>query len=146
MLGNHIDCRVLATLTAEHLPRLAMRLNALDVTVQLLTTRWFLCLWSSVLPTAALHRLWDYLFLSGPAATMQAALACMFLCEPSINDARDIGDALAAVRAPRAPALDCRTHWPALRPVRRAAVRELRLTRQRAPSTRAGEGLASSHG
>lgn len=98
MVGNHIDCRVLAKLTSEHLPRLAARLAALDVSVQLLTTRWFLCLWSSVLPVHALHRLWDLLFVIGPAGTMQAALACITLCEPSVLEARDIGDALTGVK------------------------------------------------
>ena len=98
MVGNHIDCRVLAKLTAEHLPRLAARLAELDVSVQLLTTRWFLCLWSSVLPVRALHRLWDLLFVMGPAGSMQAALACMTLCEPSVLEARDIGDALTSVK------------------------------------------------
>ena len=52
MVGNHIDCRVLATLTSEHLPQLSIRLAELDISVQLLTTRWFLCLWSSVLPVS----------------------------------------------------------------------------------------------
>jgi len=98
MVGNHVDCRVLAILTAEHLPALAKHLHELDVTVQLLTTRWFLCLWSSVLGTASLHRLWDYLFVIGPAATMQAALACMHLCESRILKSRDIGDALSAAK------------------------------------------------
>ena len=98
MVGNHIDCRVLATLTTEHLPRLAQRLAALDVSVQLLTTRWFLCLWSSVLPAAALSRLWDFLFVTGPQATMQAALACMHLVEQPVLASRDIGEALAAVK------------------------------------------------
>jgi hypothetical protein len=98
MVGNHIDCRVLSTLTSEHMPRLAGRLAALDVSVQLLTTRWFLCLWSSVLPVHALHRLWDLLFVSGPAATMQAAVACMTLCEPVVLAARDIGEALTNVK------------------------------------------------
>ena len=98
MVGNHIDCRVLASLTSEHLPKLAARLAALDVSVQLLTTRWFLCLWSSVLPLKALHRMWDLLFVTGPAATMQTALACMSLCEPIVLEARDIGDALTSVK------------------------------------------------
>ena len=42
--------------------------------------------------------MWDYLFVSGPAATMQAALACMYLCEPAVLEARDIGDALLAAK------------------------------------------------
>ena len=98
MVGNHIDCRVLSRLTTEHLPRLAAHLRKLDVTVQLLTTRWFLCLWSSVVPTAALHRLWDLLFTAGPPSTMQVALACMQLTEDWIVSAADIGAALAGAK------------------------------------------------
>ena len=98
MVGNHIDCRVLSTLTANHLPRLATRLHELDITAQLLTTRWFLCLWSSVLTEASLHRLWDFLFVSGPGSTMQAALACMYLIEQPVLASTDIGEALGAVK------------------------------------------------
>ena len=113
MVGNHIDCRVLSTLVAEHLPRLAQCLNALDVSVQLLTTRWFLCLWSSVLPVQALHRLWDLLFVTGPTATMQCALACMTLCEPVVLESTDIGDALTGVKEVRAaPGLPRPLHMP----------------------------------
>lgn len=98
MVGNHVDCRVLATLTSEHLPKLSVRLAELDISIQLLTTRWFLCLWSSVLPVRALHRLWDYLFVMGPAGTMQAAMACMHVCEIPTMGSTDIGDALTRVK------------------------------------------------
>lgn len=98
MVGNHIDCRVLSRLTAENLPQLTERLRQLDVTVQLLTTRWFLCLWSSVLPGPTLMRLWDFLFVLGPSSTMQAALACMHMIEPSVLVTRDIGEALSGVK------------------------------------------------
>ena len=42
--------------------------------------------------------MWDLLFVTGPAATMQTALACMSLCEPIVLEARDIGDALTSVK------------------------------------------------
>eukprot|EP00966_Prymnesium_polylepis_P114028 2635327-Prymnesium_polylepis.1 len=61
MVGNHVDCRVLTRLVAEHLPQTAAQLKQLDASIQLVSTRWFLCLWSSVLPAAALLRLWDFL-------------------------------------------------------------------------------------
>ena len=74
MVGNHVDCRVLQRLAAEHLPEASAQLEQLDVGIQLITTRWFLCLWSSVLPSEALYRVWDFLFVCGPTAVMQAIL------------------------------------------------------------------------
>ena len=98
MVGNHVDCRVLERLTAEHLPETAAQLKQLDASIQLVTTRWFLCLWSSVLPSTALLRIWDFLFVCGPAATMQAALACMYWIAPAVAEATDIGGVLMGVK------------------------------------------------
>jgi hypothetical protein len=61
-VGNHVDSHVLGRLVAEQLPPVAARMASLDVSCQLLTARWFLCLWSSVLSPAALLRAWDILF------------------------------------------------------------------------------------
>ena len=83
---------------AERLPMLSHVCTDSRGHPKLLTTRWFLCLWSSVICTSSLHRLWDFLFVNGPAATMQVALACMYLCEPRVLETRDIGEALAAVK------------------------------------------------
>ena len=105
MTGNHVDCRVLSRLTAEHLPRLSAQLKAhdaplqplqpyvprlqpyvprlqphvsqaLDASLQLLAARWFLCFWASCVSVDATHRLWDLLFVCGPASVMQACM-CM---------------------------------------------------------------------
>ena len=59
-----------------------------------------------MLPVKALHRLWDVLFVLGPAATMQSALACMHLIEPSVLAARDIGDALTSIKEALRAAID----------------------------------------
>lgn len=98
MVGNHVDCRVLQRLTAEQLPEVHNQLVELDVGIQLITTRWFLCLWSSVLPPTALYRVWDFLFACGPTAVMQAALGCMHIVAPAVLEATDIGSVLAAVK------------------------------------------------
>ena len=45
MMGNHVDCQVLAFLCRERLPKLAARLNDFDISMQLLSARWFLCFW-----------------------------------------------------------------------------------------------------
>ena len=65
MAGNHVDCRVLSRLTAEHLPRLSAQLKELDASLQLLAARWFLCFWASCVGVRATHRLWDLLFVCG---------------------------------------------------------------------------------
>jgi hypothetical protein len=98
MFGNHIDCRVLARLVAERLPRLDVRMRELEVSAQLLTARWFLCLWASVLPLPALFRVWDVLFVGGPPMALQLALSCMHLIEEAVLVSADMGAALAAVK------------------------------------------------
>eukprot|EP00967_Tisochrysis_lutea_P025152 scaffold28953_cov35-Tisochrysis_lutea.AAC.1 len=98
MVGNHVDCHVLHGLCVRRIPKLASRLAELDISMQLLCARWFLCLWSSVLPHASLVRVWDYLFAMGPCATMPLALACLHAIEIPVLAAADVGQALAGAK------------------------------------------------
>ena len=75
MSGSFVDCRVLAELLADRLPDVSTHLADLGVTVQLLATRWFLSLWSSVLPPPTLMRVYDCLFTLGPSTLLLVALA-----------------------------------------------------------------------
>ena len=50
----------------------------------LLATRWFLTLWSSVLPPPTLLRVYDALFLLGPSTTLLVALTCFVVMRPTI--------------------------------------------------------------
>lgn len=98
MTGNHVDCRVLERLTAEHLPKLSAQLKALDASLQLLAARWFLVFWSSCVTTDATHRLWDLLFVYGPPATMLVALSCLHAVEAHVLAAAELGTAIASAK------------------------------------------------
>ena len=92
MTGNFVDCRVLAELLSRRLPDVSNKLVEMDVSVQLLATRWFLMLWSSVLPVPTLLRTYDALFTLGPTLTPLVALACFQLMRPTILAASSADD------------------------------------------------------
>ena len=92
MSGNFLDCRVLADLIARRLPDVSNKLAEMEVSVQLLATRWFLTLWSSVLPPRTLLRVYDTLFLLGPASVPLVALSCFHVMRPTILAARCTDD------------------------------------------------------
>ena len=84
MSGSFIDCRVLAELLANRCPDVSAKLCEMEISVQLLATRWFLTLWSSVLPPPTLLRVYDALFLLGPSTTLLVALTCFVVMRPTI--------------------------------------------------------------
>ena len=101
MAGSFIDCRVLAELLARRLPDVSNHLAELDVSVQLLATRWFLSLWSSVLPPPTLLRVYDALFTLGPPTTLLVALACFHVMRPAILAAQHADElAFSTISAP----------------------------------------------
>ena len=115
MTGSVVDCKVLAELLARRMPDVAAKLSALEVSVQLLATRWFLCFWSSILPPATLVRVYDVLFTIGPHATLLVALACFRVIRPSILAATNADElTLSAVMSPleQASIAMCMCHVP----------------------------------
>ena len=88
MAGSFVDCRVLSELLSQRLPDVSQRLSELNVSVQLLATRWFLTLWSSVLPLPTLLHVYDCLFTLGPPTTLLTSLACFSLMKPLILSAK----------------------------------------------------------
>lgn len=101
MTGSIVDCMVLAEMLRKKMPDVALKLEQLEVSVQLISTRWFLCLWSSVLPPPTLLRVYDALFALGPHSTLIVALACFHILRPHILSAKSAEDlALSNVLGP----------------------------------------------
>lgn len=101
MEGSFTDCRVLSELLGEAQPEVAAKLRALDVDVAPLASRWFLCLWSSILAPEPLLRTYDALFVLGPTATLHAGLATLAALGPHIAAAKH-ADELSPTRTPGA--------------------------------------------
>ncbi|KAJ1647387.1 hypothetical protein LPJ64_001229 [Coemansia asiatica] len=79
------DQRVLETLVAKRLPRLAQHLQKIgSVTLAPVTVSWFLTLLVDCLPEAHLLRVWDVLFLRRYPAIFDASLAVLELMQSEL--------------------------------------------------------------
>ena len=65
MLGVRVDQRVFNNLVKQHLPHLHHHIESLDVDVGLVTFRWFMMMFVSVLPAPVTLRIWDAVFFFG---------------------------------------------------------------------------------
>eukprot|EP01116_Phalansterium_solitarium_P009056 TRINITY_DN23067_c0_g1_i1.p1 TRINITY_DN23067_c0_g1~~TRINITY_DN23067_c0_g1_i1.p1 ORF type:complete len:408 (-),score=141.10 TRINITY_DN23067_c0_g1_i1:350-1573(-) len=92
MVSIQLDTKVLETLLDERLPAVAaaLRRPALEGALNLLVTKWFICLFISILPSETMLRVWDQFFLHGQTALLTAALALLDTFQLEVRSAEDI--------------------------------------------------------
>lgn len=92
--GCHVEQRVFKDLLAKKCPRIAAHLEAIGFDVSLVTTEWFLCLFSKSLPSETTLRVWDVLFNEGAKVLFNVALAIFKMEEEELLRAHQIGDVI----------------------------------------------------
>eukprot|EP01118_Nematostelium_gracile_P004675 TRINITY_DN1557_c0_g1_i7.p1 TRINITY_DN1557_c0_g1~~TRINITY_DN1557_c0_g1_i7.p1 ORF type:complete len:360 (+),score=67.38 TRINITY_DN1557_c0_g1_i7:107-1081(+) len=80
MMGIQISQRILEEMVKEKLPDIEIHAKNLGVSMPLLVTKWFMCLYIDSLPAETVMTIWDYLFLEGQVVLFQVALAILDLC------------------------------------------------------------------
>lgn len=65
MSGLIEDMSILERLLNERVPELCQHIDKLGMTLTTVTTKWFICLLSEVLPVETTLRVWDCLFFEG---------------------------------------------------------------------------------
>lgn len=65
MRGLIIDIGVLRELLDARAPELCEHLERVGMPFPVVTTKWFICMFSEVLPVETVLRIWDCLFLEG---------------------------------------------------------------------------------
>eukprot|EP01133_Synstelium_polycarpum_P005734 gene5734-6633_t len=63
LLGAQVDMIVFDHLVKSHLPNLYGHLQNYSVSLTLLSTKWFMCLYIGILPNEIVLRIWDHLFV-----------------------------------------------------------------------------------
>ncbi|KAL5700138.1 hypothetical protein ACHQM5_025624 [Ranunculus cassubicifolius] len=96
--GCHIEQRVFKDLLAKKCPRIAAHLESMEFDVSLVTTEWFLCLFSKSLPSETTMRVWDVLFNEGAKVLFQVALAIFKMKEDELLMAHQVGDVLSIIQ------------------------------------------------
>ncbi|XP_078444035.1 ypt/Rab-GAP domain of gyp1p superfamily protein isoform X2 [Wolffia australiana] len=92
--GCHVEQRVFKDLLAKKCPRISTHLDGLNFDVSLVTTEWFLCLFSKSLPSETTMRVWDILFNEGAKVLFNVALAIFKMKEDEILGCHHIGDVI----------------------------------------------------
>ncbi|KAK2076058.1 hypothetical protein QBZ16_001394 [Prototheca wickerhamii] len=96
--GTHVEMRCLRALVDAKLPTLGAHLAETHCDISLVSTDWFLCLFSTALPAETAVRVWDALLLEGPKLLFRVALALLREAEPALLATDNAGDLLRAMR------------------------------------------------
>ncbi|KAK7299826.1 hypothetical protein RJT34_10654 [Clitoria ternatea] len=92
--GCHVEQRVFKDLLAKKCPRIASHLEALEFDVSLVTTEWFLCLFSKSLPSETTLRVWDVIFYDGAKVIFNVALAIFKMKEDELILTHHVGEVI----------------------------------------------------
>jgi hypothetical protein len=65
-------------------PRFLERLKQLNIDIQVMTSRWFICLFVDALPVETLFRVWDCLFLEGDKILFRVAVTLIMQYEETL--------------------------------------------------------------
>ncbi|OIW16444.1 hypothetical protein TanjilG_19160 [Lupinus angustifolius] len=92
--GCHVEQRVFKDLLVKKCPRIASHLEALEFDVSLVTTEWFLCLFSKSLPSETTLRVWDVIFYEGAKFIFNVALAIFKMKEDELLVTHHVGEVI----------------------------------------------------
>ncbi|KAE9614665.1 hypothetical protein Lal_00036203 [Lupinus albus] len=92
--GCHVEQRVFKDLLVKKCPRIASHLEALEFDVSLVTTEWFLCLFSKSLPSETTLRVWDVIFHEGAKFIFNVALAIFKMKEDELLVTHHVGEVI----------------------------------------------------
>ncbi|CAB4003880.1 Hypothetical predicted protein [Paramuricea clavata] len=89
MQGLRVEQGVLDELLWWKMPALAQHMKTIGVDIAIPTTKWFICLYTDVLPTETVLRIWDCLFYEGSKILLRVALNLLSLNEQKLLACND---------------------------------------------------------
>lgn len=92
MKGLKRDIEVVTELIKSRVPLVNEKMNELGLPWIVIMTKWFICLFSEVLPTETTLRVWDVIFSEGYKIIFRTSLAIVLLLKDEIMKIDDIND------------------------------------------------------
>ncbi|PRP86455.1 hypothetical protein PROFUN_05374 [Planoprotostelium fungivorum] len=89
MMNIQVDALVLAELTKEKLPELNKHFEKIHMSLLLLVTKWFMCVFVGILPTESTLRVWDFFLAQGSAFLFRMSLAILSHVQQDVLKAKD---------------------------------------------------------
>lgn len=90
--GCHVEHRTFRQFLVKNCPRINAHFEDIEFDFSLVTTEWFLCLFSKSLPTETTLRVWDVLFSEGAKFLFTVALAIFKMNEEELLNTHNVGD------------------------------------------------------
>ncbi|KAJ8916156.1 hypothetical protein NQ315_016295 [Exocentrus adspersus] len=98
MTGLLTDLDVLDDLIRKYEPSLHRHIHNIGMPWAMGTTKWFICLFSEVLPTETVFRIWDCLFYEGSKIIFRVAITLIKLHKQEILQTSELGELIACFR------------------------------------------------
>jgi hypothetical protein len=98
MSGLLIDLDVLNALILKLEPTVHQHIHNIGMPWALGTTKWFICLFSEVLPTETVLRIWDCLFYEGSKILLRVAVTLIKLHKQQILETTELGELIACFK------------------------------------------------
>lgn len=92
MKGVIRDINVLTELVKRRVPEINAKVEELSLPWQVISTKWFVCIFAEVLPVETVLRIWDCLFYEGYKILFRVSLNLLFLHKAEILICDDICD------------------------------------------------------
>jgi len=92
LLGVLIDLKVFQSLMHEKLPKLCCHLELLGFDMDLLVTKWLICLFVNHLPLDAELAVWDLFLIKGVSVLFRVGLTLFDLMQQEILSTSDYGE------------------------------------------------------
>lgn len=98
MSGLLIDLNVLNELVLKSEPTVYKHIHTINMPWAIGCTKWFICLFSEVLPTETVLRIWDCLFFEGSKIIFRVALTLIKIHKNEILKCDELGDLITCFR------------------------------------------------
>lgn len=98
MSGLLTDLNVLDELISKSEPTIHRHIQQVGMPWAIGCTKWFICLFSEVLPTETVFRIWDCLFFEGSKIIFRVALTLIKLHKKDILECDELGDLISCFR------------------------------------------------
>ncbi|CAH1176136.1 unnamed protein product [Phaedon cochleariae] len=98
MTGLLTDLDVLDELVHKYEPLVHRHIHNIGMPWAMGTTKWFICLFSEVLPTETVFRIWDCLFYEGSKIIFRVALTLIRLHKDKILQTSELGELITCFR------------------------------------------------
>lgn len=92
MAGLLTDLAVLDEMVLVREPAIHRHITAVGMPWAVTTTKWFICIFSEVLPIETVYRIWDCIFYEGSKIIFRVALTLIKLHKEEILACKDLGD------------------------------------------------------